>query len=246
MTLRKTTLALALSLPFAFASVANASNSLVQQATQEKAQQQQHNQQREAGFVQTAQELQAAKAELLAERNRLQKEADQLSSQFSDNENTLARLEETLRLETGSLGEMFGVVRQNAKELQSELDQSVTGVEPRAHQQSIDDVVAAKTLPSMAQLRGLWQAMSEEIRASGQVQTTEIQWLNGQGETQTVPALRLGSLGLISEQGYVKWDNARQQALSYQQLPSDFPTFSHIRTLVDGDVVTMKVDPSRG
>ncbi|HDV5278163.1 TPA: MotA/TolQ/ExbB proton channel family protein [Vibrio cholerae] len=246
MTLRKTTLALALSLPFAFVSVANASNSLVQQATQEKAQQQQHNQQREAGFVQTAQELQAAKAELLAERNRLQKEADQLSSQFSDNENTLARLEETLRLETGSLGEMFGVVRQNAKELQSELDQSVTGVELRAHQQSIDDVVAAKTLPSMAQLRGLWQAMSEEIRASGQVQTTEIQWLNGQGETQTVPALRLGSLGLISEQGYVKWDNARQQALSYQQLPSDFPTFSHIRTLVDGDVVTMKVDPSRG
>ncbi len=244
MTLRKTTLALALSLPFAF--VANASNSLVQQATQEKAQQQQHNQQREAGFVQTAQELQAAKAELLAERNRLQKEADQLSSQFSDNENTLARLEETLRLETGSLGEMFGVVRQNAKELQSELDQSVTGVEPRAHQQSIDDVVAAKTLPSMAQLRGLWQAMSEEIRASGQVQTTEIQWLNGQGETLTVPALRLGSLGLISEQGYVKWDNARQQALSYQQLPSDFPTFSHIRTLVGGDVVTMKVDPSRG
>ncbi|HDZ9534181.1 TPA: MotA/TolQ/ExbB proton channel family protein [Vibrio cholerae] len=246
MTLKKTTLALALSLPFAFASVANASNSLVQQATLEKAQQQQHNQQREAGFVQTAQELQAAKAELLAERNRLQKEADQLSSQFSDNENTLARLEETLRLETGSLGEMFGVVRQNAKELQSELDQSVTGVEPRAHQQSIDDVVAAKTLPSMAQLRGLWQAMSEEIRASGQIQTTEIQWLNGQGETQTVPALRLGSLGLISEQGYVKWDNARQQALSYQQLPSDFPTFSHIRTLVDGDVVTMKVDPSRG
>ncbi|HGF7190821.1 TPA: MotA/TolQ/ExbB proton channel family protein [Vibrio cholerae] len=246
MTLKKTTLALALSLPFAFASVAHASNSLVQQATQEKTQQQQHNQQREAGFVQTAQELQAAKAELLAERNRLQKEADQLSSQFSDNENTLARLEETLRLETGSLGEMFGVVRQNAKELQSELDQSVTGVEPRAHQQGIDDVVAAKTLPSMAQLRGLWQAMSEEIRASGQVQTTEIQWLNGQGETQTVPALRLGSLGLISEQGYVKWDNARQQALSYQQLPSDFPTFSHIRTLVDGDVVTMKVDPSRG
>lgn len=246
MILKKTTLALALSLPFAFASVANASNSLVQQATQEKTQQQQHNQQREAGFVQTAQELQAVKAELLAERNRLQKEADQLSSQFSDNENTLARLEETLRLETGSLGEMFGVVRQNAKELQSELDQSVTGVELRAHQQSIDDVVAAKTLPSMAQLRGLWQAMSEEIRASGQVQTTEIQWLNGQGETQTVPALRLGSLGLISEQGYVKWDNARQQALSYQQLPSDFPTFSHIRTLVDGDVVTMKVDPSRG
>ncbi|EGU18703.1 MotA/TolQ/ExbB proton channel family protein [Vibrio mimicus] len=247
MKFKHSALALALTLPFAFGfSSAYAADGLVQKANQDKAQQQQHNQQRESGFVQTEQELQAAKATLLAERNRLQKEADQLSTQFSDNENTLARLEETLRLETGSLGEMFGVVRQNAKELQSELDQSVTGVEPRAYQSSIDEVVAAKTLPSMTQLRGLWQAMSEEIQASAQVEPTEIAWLNGQGETQTEPALRLGSFGLVTEKGYVKWDNQRQQAVSYQQLPSDFPTLSRIQSLTSGDVVTMKVDPSRG
>ncbi|ENM5820516.1 flagellar motor protein MotA, partial [Vibrio mimicus] len=138
MKFKHSALALALTLPLALSfSSAYAADGLVQKANQDKAQQQQHNQQRESGFVQTEQELQAAKAALLAERNRLQKEADQLSTQFSDNENTLARLEETLRLETGSLGEMFGVVRQNAKELQSELDQSVTGVEPRAYQSSI-------------------------------------------------------------------------------------------------------------
>ncbi|KQA23889.1 flagellar motor protein MotA [Vibrio metoecus] len=241
-------LALALTLPLALGfSSAYAVDGLVQKANQDKAQQQQHNQQRESGFVQTEQELQAAKAVLLAERNRLQKEADQLSTQFSDNENTLARLEETLRLETGQLRrDVLGVVRQNAKELQSELDQSVTGVEPRTHQNSIDEVVAAKTLPSMAQLRSLWQAMNEEIQASGQVKPTQIAWLNGQGETQTEPALRLGSFGLVTEKGYVKWDNSRQQAVSYQQLPSDFPTLSRIQSLISGDVVTMKVDPSRG
>ncbi|WP_154171783.1 MotA/TolQ/ExbB proton channel family protein [Vibrio metoecus] len=247
MKFKHSALALALTLPLALGfSSAYAADDLVQKANQDKAQQQQHNQQRESGFVQTEQELQAAKAALLTERNRLQKEADQLSTQFSDNENTLARLEETLRLETGSLGEMFGVVRQNAKELQNELDQSVTGVEPRAYQSSIDEVVAAKTLPSMAQLRGLWQAMNEEIQASAQVEPTEIAWLNGQGETQTEPALRLGSFGLVTKKGYVKWDNQRQQAVSYQQLPSDFPTLSRIQSLTSGDVVTMKVDPSRG
>lgn len=238
---------LALSLPmFLSVNLANAADDIVQQATQEKVQQQQHNQQRESSFVQTVQELQAVKAALLAERHRLQKEADQLSAQFSDNENTLARQEETLRLETGSLGEMFGVVRQSAKALQQELDQSVTGVELRSHQYSVQEVVAAQTLPSMAQLRGLWQAMYDEIRASSQVHATEIMWLNGQGMAQAIPALRLGSLGLVTEQGYVKWDNQRQQAVSYPQQPADFPTFSAIHALINGDVVTMPLDPSRG
>jgi len=247
MMLKHTRLALALSLPLMLGiSSAIANDNLVQQATQSKTQQQQHNQQREAGFTQTEQQLQAAKAELNAQRSRLQKEADALAAQFSTNENSLARLEETLRLETGSLGEMFGVVRQNAKQLQSELAQSVTGVHTRAEQQTIEEVVAAKTLPSMTQLRSLWQALSTEIQASGQVQPTQLNWLTGQGQAQSVAALRLGSFGLITDQGYVKWDNARQQAVSYQQLPSHFPTLQRIQALVDGDVVTMNVDPTRG
>ncbi|MCX9565446.1 flagellar motor protein MotA, partial [Vibrio cholerae] len=69
MKFKHSTLALALTLPLALGfSSAYAADGLVQKANQDKAQQQQHNQQRESGFVQTEQELQAAKAALLAER----------------------------------------------------------------------------------------------------------------------------------------------------------------------------------
>ncbi|MCG6282420.1 flagellar motor protein MotA, partial [Vibrio diabolicus] len=83
-----------------------AATDLVQQARTEHRTEQTHNVKREADFKKTEQELKAEKAALIAKRNALQAEADKLSAQFSKNENSLARLEEKLRLETGSLGEI--------------------------------------------------------------------------------------------------------------------------------------------
>ncbi|WP_438894202.1 hypothetical protein, partial [Bacillus cereus group sp. BC229] len=90
-----------------------------EQAHNESRVQRNHNVQREATFQKTEQQLRDEKKALMAQRDRLQAEADKLSTRFSQNENSLARLEEKLRLETGSLGEIFGVVRQNGKELQA-------------------------------------------------------------------------------------------------------------------------------
>lgn len=106
----------------------SASSDFSTQAKVENSQQAKHNQSRESGFKATEKELAELKAKLDAKRNQLQTQNDKLAETFGKNEDALARLEEQLRLETGSLGEVFGVVRQNAKELQTELNQSVTGV----------------------------------------------------------------------------------------------------------------------
>ncbi len=127
-----------------------ASDSLLQKTKQENQQQQSHNAAREAGFKQSEQELNSLKNQLAAERTALQAEADALSATFSDNEAELAQLEEKLRLETGSLGELFGVVRQNAKELESELKHSVTGVDGNSYQKDIEAIVAATSLPTLS------------------------------------------------------------------------------------------------
>lgn len=85
------------------------------------------------------------KNKLVAERAALQAEADTLGVTFSENESELAQLEEKLRLETGSLGELFGVGSSKRKELEAELKHSVTGVDANTFQQNIDDIVAAKS-----------------------------------------------------------------------------------------------------
>ncbi|EKO3367528.1 MotA/TolQ/ExbB proton channel family protein [Vibrio fluvialis] len=223
-----------------------AATNLVQQAKTENRTEQTHNVKREADFKKTEQELKAEKAALVAKRNALQAEADKLSAQFSKNENSLARLEEKLRLETGSLGEIFGVVRQNAKEIRAELENSVTGVDRQQYASVIDDIVAAKSLPSMKQLIGLWHAMDEQIHASGEISTHDIAFIDGEGRTQTTSATRIGALGLVTEQGYVNWNNARKDAIAYQKQPDNGPTSSSLASIEQGDTAAVVLDPSRG
>ncbi|ANW22723.1 flagellar motor protein MotA [Vibrio coralliilyticus] len=223
-----------------------ASSELVNKAQAENQKQAKHNVARESGFKQTEKELKALKAQLIKQRDDLQTQNDKLAAKFSDNENTLARLEEKLRLETGSLGEVFGVVRQNAKELESELQYSVTSADAQTHAGVVKEIVAATKLPSMYQLNGLWKALEEQIKASGEVASTEVRFVNGDGVAQSESALRLGSIGLIGEQGYLNWNAAKGEAQAYIKQPEQAPTISSLSPLTNGQVENIVLDPSRG
>lgn len=220
-----------------------ASDALLQKAQQENRQQQSHNVARESGFKQTEQDLQAIKNKLVAERAALQAEADSLSVTFGENEAELAQLEEKLRLETGSLGELFGVVRQNAKELESELKSSVTGVDANSYQKDIDAIVAAKSLPTLTQLQAMWRSMEEQIKASGEMANVSFTLLNGEGREQTVSGVRLGSMALLDDTGYVKWNGQRGDAVNYLRQPESGPTAN---TISSGDIDALVINPSRG
>ena len=231
-----------LSLPLANA----ASPDLVSKTLQEQQIQKEHNAQREAGFIKTEKQLRAQRDALIAERDRLQREADQLSAVFSRNENKLARLEEQLRLETGSLGELFGVVRQAAKELNAEMRFSVTGADRRQYQTVVEEIVGARALPSLTQLNGLWQGMRDQITASSELREVSVPFINGEGNQSEVQAYRLGSMGLIGKQGYLAWDGQRQMAKPYRKQPQNGPVYSSLSALSQSGRQVIVVDPSRG
>lgn len=228
------------SMPFAV----NA-ESVVKQAQQEQNQQAQHNIQRESGFKSTQQDVKAHYNALLAERNNLKAKTEVLSTTFSANEQRLATLEQQLRLESGSLGELFGVVRQTAKEVQAEQQHSVTAIDNNRNIKVVNEIVAAKVLPSMAQLQGLWQAMTAQIVASGQITKVTVPYINGDGEQSDIPAFRLGSIGLVGNNGYLRWDGSQHVAMSYLQQPDNAPILADYDRLTKGSEMLV-VDPSRG
>ncbi|MEZ9620780.1 MotA/TolQ/ExbB proton channel family protein [Vibrio sp. 10N.222.55.A3] len=234
------------SLSFSAFSASDTTAQLVNKAKSESRTQASHNVVREADFKKTEQELKAIKAQLEAKRTSIQGATDVLTQTFSDNENKLARLEEKLRLETGSLGELFGVVRQNAKELGAELSSTVNSVDRAEHTATVDQIIDAKSLPSMPQLTGLWMSMVEQIQASSELSKSQIAFINGEGNTNKVDAYRLGSIGLVTEQGYVSWNTQREDAIAYLKQPSNGPTLASLSSLVDGEVSNVVVDPSRG
>ncbi|WP_373960612.1 MotA/TolQ/ExbB proton channel family protein [Vibrio gigantis] len=234
------------SLSFSAFSASDSTAQLVNKAKSENRTQASHNVVREADFKKTEQELKAIKAQLEAKRTSVQNATDVLTQTFSDNENKLARLEEKLRLETGSLGELFGVVRQNAKELGAELSSTVNSVDRAEHTATVDQIIDAKSLPSMPQLSGLWMSMVEQIQASSELSKSQIAFINGEGNTNKVDAYRLGSIGLVTEQGYVSWNTQREDAIAYLKQPENGPTLASLSALANGEVANVVVDPSRG
>ncbi len=229
-----------------FSVSAQSASDLVNKARQNNVQQTQVEQARVSEFKQQEQALRTQKAQLEAQRKALQAETDQLTEQFSTNEETLAKLEQQLQLETGSLGELFGVVRQNAKELQEEFRLSVNGGAETEHQQVIDDIVAAKALPSMNQLRGLWQSMLAQIQQSGEVASVTLPLVQGDGKKVQVQALRVGSFGLVSEQGYMRWKPEQQMMTPYLRQPENGPILAGLTGLASGETENMLIDPTHG
>ncbi|MDX1303528.1 MotA/TolQ/ExbB proton channel family protein [Photobacterium sp.] len=234
------------SLPLSVFAEVDSTQALVAKTQQAQKAQRAHNVQREAGFSQTEQGIRAQRDALLAQRDQLQRETELLSKTFSENENRLSILEEQLRLETGSLGELFGVVRQSAKELNGEMDASVTGVDRVKYGPVVNQIVDARVLPSMSQLTGLWQGMVEQIYASAELAPVSVPYINGEGYTSDVEAYRLGSFALVGEQGYVKWNSARHVAKPYLKQPENGPVSADLARMSQAGLMPLVVDPSRG
>ncbi|MCP3697510.1 MAG: MotA/TolQ/ExbB proton channel family protein [Aliivibrio sp.] len=244
MTIKSLILAISL---FGFSiNTATANSELLKETQQASHAQKQHNTQRESGFKQTEQSLKAQRNALIAERKKLQKESDELSAIFSKNEKTLAMLEQQLHLETGSLGELFGVVRQTAKDLDVELKNSVTGITNNT--EIINDIVAAKSLPSMSQLTGLWQTMTQQVQASSELELTTVTMINGSGHRQSINAYRLGNMALVGDEGFLRWNNKKNVGTYYAQQPEFAPSVTSLSNMEQQQqqIMMMAVDPSRG
>ena len=218
---------------------------LLQATQQAKSQQQQQQQQREAGFKETAASIAEQRKTLLAERSRLQQQTKSLGQQFTANENKLAARTTELELASASLGELFAVVRQAAKQLVSELSDSVTTIDRNHYANTSQAIVAAQSLPTISQLNGLWQGYVEQINASGELAVVKVNEINGAGQTLAVSALRLGSIGVIGEQGYLAWDSAKQQATGYLQQPEQGPVSDNFKAMPEAGIAVI-LDPSRG
>lgn len=240
--MRKTVLMAAL-IAFGFSQPSIAADSLTSKAQTAQQQEKAHNSEREAKFKQEEQTLAARKAELESRKAQLEASIESLSNAFSDNERTLAEQQKKLHLETGSLGELFGVVRQSAKELQVELEQSVANTEQPKQIKAIDDIVAAKKLPSIQELTGLWNAYQAQIASSATYADVKIPFVNGAGEIATINATRLGNFALLAEHGPVDWDG--KLASDFPRLPKEVPTSADTAGIVTGQAPAV-IDPSRG
>ncbi|MDW2173464.1 MotA/TolQ/ExbB proton channel family protein, partial [Vibrio sp. 1567] len=157
------------------------------------------NKEREAVFKrdrdQQAVLLQQAREELAAQ----QALGDQLKATFDENDKQLTELTETLRVRSGTLGEMFGVVRQYAGEFKGLFAASQNAVQFPERDALLTKLAESKELPSTQELEAFWHTILQQVVVSGDTSTTQATVVYGEGKEAVRDVTLVGEFNAIAD-----------------------------------------------
>ena len=208
------------------------------------------NEEREARFVRERdnqrQLLADAREELANENSR----ADRLRVEYDQNERTLADLETTLSERMGNLGELFGVVRQSAGDVQAALDDSMVTAQLTGRTQFLSGLAQRRELPTVPELRQLWSAMVTEIAESGKVVRFSAPVERVSGDRENLEIVRLGVFNAVSDGTFLDWDTRKSREnfieLGRQPARRHAGMARDLQGAGEGEIIAMSVDFTRG
>jgi biopolymer transport protein ExbB len=219
---------------------------LLQHVKQFQMQETEINKQREAQFKDNKKNqtllLNQAKKALKSEQNT----ANDLKASFDKNEKTLSQKEDQLRLRVGNLGEMFGVVRQVADDLNGTLHTSLTRAEKPNRAADLEKLSQAKELPNIKELQALWLTLQEEMTLTGQISQFNAQVVQNDGSEVEQLVTRIGAFNAITEQGYLRFDEETGRLISMARQPEQAGLISDYLETDGGEFKAMGLDPTRG
>jgi biopolymer transport protein ExbB len=202
---------------------------------------------REQEFLARKEQQAALLAEALRARDAAEARSRQLSATFDANETRLAELEELMTQRLGTLGELFGVVRQVAGDGATQLYNSLISAQYPGRDAFFGELAKAKSLPSIAQLEKLWFELQREMTESGKVVRFRTKIIDAQGATEPAEVVRIGAFVAISDGRYLNHlPSVGTLGVLTRQPPGELVT--HARQLQgarDG-AVAAAIDPSRG
>jgi biopolymer transport protein ExbB len=206
------------------------------------------NKQREAEFQSARADKQALLRKAQSERKTEQSRGDRLAKQFADNEVALVEKETELDQATGTLGEMFGVVRQASAEAYGQISTSIVSAEFPGRGEFLKRMSEeSKGLPNIQELEDLWFALQTEMTESGQVSrfNTEVISLDGGSTMQEV--VRVGTFNLVGEQGYLIYDDQNEIVQPLGRQPDGYLVDSAQDLLgATSGLIPFYADPSSG
>lgn len=223
-------------------------DALLKQVKRERVQEQQQNKLREAEFL-TARDDQArllseAKSALAFEESR----SERLNISFQDYEKGLVEKESQLQEKSGSLGELFGTVRQMANDSRGILESSMISAQKPNRGEFLSALAERKQQPTIDELHDFWLLLQEEMTESGKVSHFSVPVISAEGKVEERKVTRIGVFTAFSEGKFLRYlpetgnlvELGRQPVERLQNLASDF------ESVTKSSVQSVVVDPTRG
>ena len=168
-----------------------------------------------------------------------------LEDLFEKNELRLADLETELNIKLGVLGELFGVARQMAGELQADSETAYNFTEFPDRRDALNEIGQIK-VHNLKNLEDLWILHLNEIASSGEVKEISANIINSDGDITEEKLVRYGPFNMVKDKSFVKTDvpNNAFAVLKKQPDRSLVRKFrSHYRS---DDYAVAPIDPTRG
>ncbi|MBA6223880.1 MULTISPECIES: MotA/TolQ/ExbB proton channel family protein [unclassified Colwellia] len=237
----------AASMTVAASASANQLDDLLKQVKNDRISEAKIDKKREAEFISARSDKQSllntAKTELANQQARNKR----LTKEYAANEITLAQKSVELDNAQGTLGEMFGVSRAAAANAYGSIVTSIVSAEYPGRGNTLDKIANSKAIPELEQLEELWFALQTEMTQSGEVSkfTTEVTNLDGSKSTESVT--RVGTFNLVSENGYLNYNDEVGQVQPLAKQPAGYITDTAISFFGEtAGFSPLYVDPSRG
>lgn len=223
-------------------------DALLEQVKRERVLEQQQNKLREVEFV-TARDDQArllaqAKAQLAFE----EQQTALLNLAFQDQEKALANREALLQEKSGSLGELFGTVRQMANDSRSVLASSMISVQKPHRAGFLKSLAERKQQPTISELREFWLLLQEEMTESAKVTRFQSPVITAEGKVEDREVTRIGVFSAFSEGKFLRYLSETGNLVELGRQPVDRlrSVISGFEKTTDGTLQAAVVDPTRG
>lgn len=170
-----------------------------------------------------------------------------LKARYEENDLFLNTQTAILQEKTGSLGELFGVARQVAKDTRSVLSASLVSAQKPKRDAVPTRLAERKDNPSIDELEQLWLVVLDEMQESGAIARFRAAVTSPDGTQRDQKVVRLGTFNLVSGGRYLHYlpetgrivELGRQPAGRFLELVEDY---EHAKS----GLLPVALDPSRG
>lgn len=170
----------------------------------------------------------------------------QLKARFDANEQQLTEQQALLTQRTGQLGEVFGVIKQQANEAHGAIQDSLVSAQFPQREQRLAFAEQAR-IPSLDEFKSLWITLHHELSESANTVRFQREVISQRGESETRQVVRVGNFQLIDQDGqYLRWQSQTNQVLALPRQPSG-SALSQAKAFVNAtEPAPLLVDVTRG
>src|SRR6056297_1073260 len=189
--------------------------------------------------VRAMQQERQAVAEAEAEASRLEGLRNRLDRE-------LAELRDQLAERQGEFGELFGVARAAAADLDEQLSDSLISVQFPNRGDELSEMAQSDSLPTIDQLEGLWFTFLQEMTEQGNVARFNANVVRNDNSSTAETVVRIGPFTAFGDQGYLVLNDNTLRYLARQPGGGAVAAARRVMDHTGPGVVRGMIDPSLG